>query len=185
MKNRRIAIIAFMLVAVLLIGVGYAAVSRTLQITGSAYISAVKASEFDVTFTEPLSTTPDNENANEVAPSAETNTIASSGHEVMLSVVGFETVGDKLVLTYTVKYSTKKEGINAQLTTPVVTIANNAANDSAVYFKCTASFAANTLTADADSTVLTVEIELIAVPVEASIATITVTFNAEAVSASA
>jgi hypothetical protein len=52
MKNRRLAIVTFMLVAILLLGVGYAAVSRQLQISGTAHISAVTLSEFDVTFTD-------------------------------------------------------------------------------------------------------------------------------------
>lgn len=44
MKNRRIAIIAFVLVAVMAIGVGYAAVSDTLGVSGN--ISSNSANEF-------------------------------------------------------------------------------------------------------------------------------------------
>lgn len=178
MKNRRIAIVAFLIVAILLMGVGYAAISRNLQITGSAHISAVTVNEFDVTFSQVLSTDYTDVNGT-TEPSASTNTIEAGAHEVTLSVAGFETVGDKLELVYEVEYSTQKEGIDALLETPVVTIANtNPSSDTNEYFTATATFATDTLTEAAPTTELTLVIELVAVPTDATFTSITVTFSA-------
>ena len=185
MKNRRLAIVTFMLVAMLLLGVGYAAVSRQLQISGTAHISAVTLAEFDVTFTGATSETPTDFNANGTVPTATTNNIEPGGHEVTLTVGNFETVGDKLVLTYTVTYSTVKTGIHAHLSTPNIVITNTTNNsDLTQYFSATASFATDSLTEDAPSTVLTLTINLDAVPTEATFVSITVTFSAEPVSGS-
>ena len=45
MKNRKIVVVAFLLVAMLLLGVGYAAVTNVLDIQGSASVSANVAEE--------------------------------------------------------------------------------------------------------------------------------------------
>ena len=45
MKNRKVIVTAFLLVAVMLLGVGYAAVSDTLDIQGTADITATDAGE--------------------------------------------------------------------------------------------------------------------------------------------
>jgi hypothetical protein len=45
MKNRKFVVVAFLLVAVLLLGVGYAALSDTLDITGSADVNQSAAEE--------------------------------------------------------------------------------------------------------------------------------------------
>ena len=182
MKNRRLAIVTFMLVAILLLGVGYAAVSRQLQISGTAHISAVTLSEFDVTFTEATSQTPTDFNGNGTVPTASTNTIEPGKHEVTLTVGNFETVGDKLVLEYKVTYSTVKKGIHAHLSTPSIVITNTTNSaDETKYFSASAVFAASNLTEEAPTTTLTLTINLDAVPTEATFFSITVTFSAEPV----
>ena len=45
MKNRKTVVVAFLLCAVLLLGVGYAALSDTLDITGSADVNQSAAEE--------------------------------------------------------------------------------------------------------------------------------------------
>ncbi len=55
MKNRRIAIVAFMLVATLTLGIGYAAITDVLDFQGTAKVTAQQASEafdLDVYFSE-------------------------------------------------------------------------------------------------------------------------------------
>ena len=69
MKNRKIAIVAFMLCAALLLGVGYAALSTTLTIDGTAYLkSDVAQDEFegDITFQSVAATA----NTNKVTPAS-------------------------------------------------------------------------------------------------------------------
>lgn len=189
MKNRRFAIIAFIAIAILLMGVGYAAISRNLQISGSAHVSAVTLAEFDVTFKETVAVQPgdvtnvNGSTADGTIPTATTNTIETGKHEVTLAVSGFETVGDQLVLNYVVEYSTLKEGIDAQLTTPNVVVNNtNPDTDDNDYFSAVASFASSTLTAAQPTTTLTVTISLDAVPADATFTSITVTFSANPVS---
>lgn len=45
MKNRKFVVVAFLLIAVLLLGVGYAAVTNVLDVQGSASVSATVAEE--------------------------------------------------------------------------------------------------------------------------------------------
>ena len=186
MKNKRITIALFMLFAILLMGVGYAAISRELQISGSAHVSAVTVNEFDVTFSQIGEVTPTNVNGAEgqTAPTVSTNKIeeANGSHEITLSVSGFETIGDKLVLTYTVSYSQQKAGIDAKLSTPEIVITNNSSSDDNVYFVVSGTFANDVLTAENPTTTLTVSIELTAVPVDATFNVFTVTFTAQPVS---
>ncbi|MBQ7380768.1 MAG: hypothetical protein IJW69_01650 [Clostridia bacterium] len=45
MRNRKITLVAFMLVAVLMLGIGYAALTDTLTIIGNAHIDYTKTEE--------------------------------------------------------------------------------------------------------------------------------------------
>ena len=91
MKNRKIALIAFMLVAVLTMGIGFAAYSTTLSIHGTTAVSA-EAIEFtnDVQFVGATS-------SNEAFGTAEAN-----GQTASFAVSGMTAYNDTVTFTYTI-----------------------------------------------------------------------------------
>ena len=95
MKNRRFALVAFMLAAVLVMGVGFAAYSTTLAIHGTTAVSA-EALEFteDVRF---VSATTSNE--------AFGTASEGDGQTATFTVNGMTQYNDRVEFTYTIKNS--------------------------------------------------------------------------------
>lgn len=178
MKTRRIVVFMFLLVASLTLGIGYAAVSKHLQISGISSVKSPTAEDFDVTFTQvndPVNT----ESASGVKVTS--NDIqASDAHVVILSLGGFKELNDEITLTYDVSYSVKEEGINAKLSTPAAAFVTET---NASYFAVTCSFDKTVLTSADDTAVLTVNVKLVKVPTDDVTADYKITFNADAVTA--
>ena len=97
MKNRKTIVVAFMLCAVMLLGVGYAALSDTLDINGSADINSTAAEEAfneDIYFSDAV--------ANEGAPN--TATIASNDPDMAsFAANSLQGQGDTATFTFTIK----------------------------------------------------------------------------------
>ena len=98
MKNRRIALIAFMLVAVLTMGIGFAAYSTTLAIHGTTAVSA-EAIEFtqDVKF---IGATTSNEAF---------GTATADGQTATFTVSGMTAYNDTVTFTYTIQNGSEHE----------------------------------------------------------------------------
>ena len=76
MKNRKIVIVAFLLIATLLLGIGYAALTDTLDITGSADVNVSdleKEYEEDIYFSAAVA----NETGNTASVNSDNNDKAS------------------------------------------------------------------------------------------------------------
>ena len=108
MKNRKTIVVAFMLVAVMLLGVGYALVTNVLDVQGSVSVSATAAEkEFNkhIYFTgvvvngelKPDGVTP-TENLGYTA-----NINANNNDKAQFTVTGIETTGESEVITYRIK----------------------------------------------------------------------------------
>ena len=96
MKNRRNVVIAFMIVAVMLLGIGYAALSDTLDITGSADVNQSAAEEAfneDIFFSAAVA----NETGNTASVNADNNDKAS------FTAATLKGKGDKVTFTFTIK----------------------------------------------------------------------------------
>ena len=96
MKNRRNVVIAFMIVAVMLLGIGYAALSDTLDITGSADVNQSAAEEAfneDIFFSAAVA----NETGNTASVNADNNDKASFTANTLKGK------GDKVTFTFTIK----------------------------------------------------------------------------------
>ena len=108
MKNRRNIIVAFLLCACLIVGVGYAAVSDTLDITGSADIDQTGAQEAfnqDVYFsnTVVIGETVVNGVAKDGAAAGNTSSRnADNVDKVSFTVVSLQGAGDTATFTYTI-----------------------------------------------------------------------------------
>lgn len=106
MKNRRIVLIAFMLVAVLTMGIGFAAYSTTLAINGTTAVSA-EAVEFteDVQFTAVTS-------SNEAFGTA----TIGDGQTATFTVDGMTAYNDRVQFEYTITNGSDFD-VNIEITT--------------------------------------------------------------------
>ena len=107
MKNRKRIVVAFMLVAVLLLGVGYAAVTNVLDIQGSVSVSANAAeNEFneDIYFTgvvKDSQVVPSIVAGDNLGYTANINT--NNNDKAQFTVTGIDETGDSVAITYQIK----------------------------------------------------------------------------------
>ena len=122
MKNRRITIVAFLLLAALTLGIGYAALTDTLWITGSASVGAEAGQDAfknDIYFSKAIS--------DQTRVKAEID--ATDNNKATMTMVTYDdktqmplkVVGDQLVATFTVQ---SKSDLNAKITASVKSNAN-------------------------------------------------------------
>ena len=155
MKKRRIVFLSFMLAAALTIGVGYAALSDQLTVTGSASVDASDFEEvfdIDVYFSKAVST-----------PELVTASIdATDKDEAIMTVLsGLDEVGDEVIATYTIKS-------DSDLTVNVTPSVMNATGDAAYtdeYFAVTLSKTGVQTIEPNGSMDITVTVKLIKTPV--------------------
>ena len=96
MKNRKTVVVAFLLAAVLLLGVGYAALSDTLDITGSADVNQSAAEEAfneDIYFSAAVA----NQTGNTASVNSDNNDKAS------FTAATLKGKGDQVTFTFTIK----------------------------------------------------------------------------------
>ena len=153
MKNRK-GLIAFMVLAVMLLGIGYAALSDTLDITGSADVNQSAAEEAfneDIYFSAAVA----NEEGNTASINADNNDKASFTAKTLKGK------GDKVTFTFTIK----NDGDVAATVTPKLNA--TLGNTNPEYFSLTSDWngAAKTLDAGGELS-YTVTIELLKTPTE-------------------
>ena len=114
MKNRRNVIVAFLLICVMILGVGYAVLSDTLLIKGTAELSDINASkalDADVYFTK-AEKVEGGEDGDTVSLNASDNDIAN------FNIQSFDSMTDKVVYKFTV-YNNGANGLTAELAASV------------------------------------------------------------------
>lgn len=157
MKKQKTIFALAILAAILMLGIGYAAVSNiTLNIDGTA--SATADSDFDVIFTENDGDISINQDA---APNATVSASveASDKTQANIEVSGLTTKGEKVEVTYTI--ANNSADLSASLT--AVT-----SNDNTEYFTVTSSINDTAVVVDKDkTTTVTVTVELIKTPIDA------------------
>ena len=154
MKNRKIIVVAFLLVSVMLLGIGYAALTDVLDITGSADVNQSAAEEAfneDIYFSAAVA----NETGNTASVNADNNDKASFTAKTLKGK------GDKATFTFTIK----NDGDVAATVTPKLNA--TLGNTNTEYFTVTSDWngASKTLTAGGELT-YTVTVELIKTPTE-------------------
>ena len=153
MKKRRTLIISMLLVATLVLGIGYAALSDTLDINGSADVNQSAAEEAfneDIYFSAAVA----NQEGNTASVSATDNDMADFAANTLKGK------GDKVTFTFTIK---NNSDIDA-LVTP--TFASDG-NSNPEYFAVSSDWAGQprTITAGGSMT-YTVTVELVKTPTE-------------------
>ena len=151
MKNRKIVIVAFLLAAMMLLGVGYAALTDVLDITGSADVNQSAAEEAfneDVYFSAAV--------ANESGNTASVNT--DNNDKASFTANTLKGKGDKATFTFTVN----NDGDLDAVVTPSIS-----SNTNTAYFSISSDWNAQPKTIPAGGTVTyTVTMELIETPQE-------------------
>ena len=151
MKNRRNLIVAFLLCACLIVGIGYAALSDTLDITGSADVNKSAAEEAfneDIYFSDAV--------ANETGNTASVNT--DNNDKASFTANTLKGKGDKATFTYTIT----NDGDLDALVTPRIS-----SNTNETYFKVYSDWAGQPKTLEAGKTLTyTVTIELLETPTD-------------------
>lgn len=148
MKKRNTYVGLILLVAVLMLGIGYAAMTNiTLNITGQA-TATVNDENFKVKFTG-TPTVSDEEIV--------TATIANDT-KATINVDALSAKGDKVTATYTILNDS--EDLSASIAVPTITNSNDE------YFSVTTDMDAATTVASKGETTVTVTVELIKTPIE-------------------
>ena len=169
MKKKKSFVALALVVAVLVLGVGYAITTIDLKVNGDITVSS-DDSNFDVNFTDASITTTG-------TLTGKTDTAEKgNGKTATLSVKTLKTVGEKVVAEYTIT-NNSKAGINATLSNPTATQTNDAAKN---YYTVTATLADTNPIAPNGTRKLTVIVELVKAPLEEVTGNFTVTFNASA-----
>lgn len=107
MKNRKFVVVAFLLVAVMLLGVGYAALTDTLTIIGNAHIDIDTANK---TFDEKVY-------FSDAQPTSTTGTGAAAdianceGDDATFTANKLATVGQQSVFTFTIKNDSNVDAV--------------------------------------------------------------------------
>ena len=154
MKNRKTVVVAFLLCAVMLLGVGYAALTDTLDITGSADVNQTAAEEAfneDIYFSAAV--------ANETGNTASIN--ADNVDKASFTVNTFKGAGDTATFTFTI--------VNVGDVDATVTPRLNATlgNTNPEYFEISSDWNGATKDLDAGGSVTyTVTVKLIKTPTE-------------------
>lgn len=151
MKNRKLVIVAFLVIATLLLGVGYAALTDVLDITGSADINQSAAEE---AFNEDIyfSAAAANETGNTASVNADNNDKASFTANTLKGD------GDKATFTFTIK----NDGDLDAVVTPSIS-----SNTKTEFFSLSSDWAGQPQTLAAGETkTYTVTVELTATPTD-------------------
>lgn len=153
MKNRK-SLIAVLLVAVMLLGIGYAALTDTLDITGSADVNQSAAEEAfneDIYFSAAVA----NEDGNTASVNADNNDKASFTAKTLKGK------GDKVTFTFTIK----NDGDVAATVTPKLNA--SLGNTNPEYFSLTSDWNGESEVLAANSEITyTLTVELLKTPTE-------------------
>ena len=169
MKKRRTVVIAFLLAAIMVIGVGYAALATDLSINGTA-TTALDTSDLKVYFSD---ATHEKTNTN---LTAEVPTAPGVGVTSLTYNVGnFKSLTDKVTTTFTI---TNDSEFDVTLTEPAVTI-----NKGSEYFNIIPGTLSATTIAKGETATFTVEVSLKEVYAQVLTATFTVEVTATGVTA--
>lgn len=149
MKKRNTYVGLILLVAVLMLGIGYAAISNiTLNINGKA-----KATLSDENFKVKFTGTPEVSDADLV-----TAEITSDDTKATINVDSFTKKGQTATATYTILNDS--EDLSASIAIPEIT------NSNEEYFSVTTDMTTATTVVAGDTTTVTVTVELIKTPID-------------------
>lgn len=166
MKQPKTFLLLSVVVAVLLLGIAYAAISSvTFNVTGNATATADQGN-FKVVFTEAK--------VNKVKGAADgTATIETSAKDAKVTLDGFTTLGDKVEVVLTI--ANTSDDIFALLS---LTKAELTGNDKGYFYMSNPTFSSNYIAPVDGTATLTFTVELVKTPMEDLTANIDISFVA-------
>lgn len=164
MKNRKIVVVSFLLVAVMLLGIGYANLTDTLNIIGDAEVSHANANsafDADVYFSA-------------VSEGVGYTASIDEPDKASFKVTGLSGGGESISITYTITNDN-------EFPASVIIDATNTTTTNATYFTCTSDKGdGEAIVIDASSTeTVTLTITLIETPILAENQTVSCVFSVE------
>ena len=160
MKNKKLLVGIALLIVVLVIGIGYAAITDSLTISGTATATA-NDDNFKVVF-----------NGTKTADDGVTATVTAGTKTATMDVSGLTTTGQTKSATFTIENQSAE--LNALLAVKTETTGN------AEFFKVDAEIADPTTLEPEGTTTVTVTVELIKTPIEEVTGSINVELSATA-----
>lgn len=144
MKNRKIVVVAFMLVAVLMLGVGYAALTDTLTIIGNAHIDIAQAeTTFDNNIYFSASTATSSTGTGSVS-----DTVNHTADDATFTANKLAVKGEKSVFTFTITNDSNVPAVISVAPTKL-SGAVNPSNSNEGIFKVTYAYSEPDMTIDA------------------------------------
>lgn len=175
MKNRKTVVVAFLLVAAMLLGVGYATLSDQLFVNGTAGVDAddsQEAFEGDVYFSKVIS----GEGCEAIID--ETADTSKDTGKITVAAGALKEVGDEVIATYTIKSESDLDVLVSLPTKADGTIENS----NETYFSVTPSWDGDKTLPAGGTIDVTITVKLIKTAVADQSVTFKLTFNAETVS---
>lgn len=175
MKNRKTVVVAFLLVAAMLLSVGYAALTDTLFINGTMSVGTADTEDVfdnDIQFSA-------------VTPKSGTNYTASIGGTgddlndigtITINDGSFTTVGSKVVVTYTI---TNTGDLDATIAVPTLTAEDGTSEFDDEYFTVVTNWDSAMALGAGESITVEVTITLEKTPAAAVTGNFKLTFDAE------
>ena len=160
MKNKKLLVGIALLIVVLVIGIGYAAITDSLTITGTAKATA-NDDNFKVVF-----------NGTKTADDGVTATVTAGEKTASMDVTGLTTAGETKSATFTIQNQSAE--LNALVDVKAQSITNTE------FFAIETEVADTTALAPQGTTTVTVTVKLIKTPIEEVTGTINVELEAEA-----
>ncbi len=164
MKNKKVVILSFLLVAVLCVGIGFAVLTDTLDIQGSAGVgntAAEEAFDEDIYFSAAVA----NQTGNTAAVTAENKDKAT------FTASTLKGQNDEVTFTFTIR----NDGDLDAVVTPKI-----ASNSNETYFSCTTDWTAAKTIAAGTTETITVTVKLLKTPTDTISGTFTVELTATA-----
>lgn len=166
MKNRKRIVVLFLLVAIMLIGVGYAALTDTLTIIGNAHIDFGQAeTNFDqkVYFSDAKATS-------STGTGSVLDTASFTADDATFTANKLATKGEKSVFTFTIE---NDSNVSVEITAAAKKLsgADNPSNSNETIFAVTYGYPDGTTIASGGSITVTVTVEVIAPVTNATSAT--------------
>lgn len=157
MRIKRTAIVSFLICAIMAIGIGFAAISKNVEITGTANLG-LDASNFSVELVQ------DDCDGDAVKDDTATGviTVQTDASQATFVVSGLKNAGDKVTGTFTVK-NTSAEAYTAELGAPRIQMGTEAENHYVKHISVTTTGPVKTTLAQGESTTFTVTVELTSV----------------------
>lgn len=173
MRNRKTVVVAFMLCAVMLLGIGYAALSDTLTIIGNAHIDMDQAS---INFKEKIYFS-----AAEAVTNPTGDSVSFSENDATFTAIKLATLGDKATFKFTVNNDSNVP-VNFKVNDTKLSGDNNPSNTNTGKFKVTYEYSiSNRIVPSGETMDITVTVEVVGPVTTATSATFGIEYIATTV----